>query len=274
MVRNNFLRGWMFLAVFSLILIAVSGYFAFSTFPAFSASAALRPSVFIQPLIQKYFEPSAYVPFWTILAAALYSLISVIVIFYFFEKTQAPEVLFLSFFALSFSFEFARVLIPIVEMLSLPSIYSITAFRILLFGRYFGLFSLFAASIYAAGFDVQKQQMVFFLMVLAALLIAVNIPVDILIRDSTFIFWKGYSSMLLTIESGIYSVTIITFFISAYIRDSRTFIFIGMGVLMALAGKIILLHSDTWITPLPGLLLLAFGTWFACSKLHKIYLWL
>ena len=264
----------MFLAAFSLIIIAVSGYIAFPTLPEFSASAALRPGAWNLSLIQNYFEPSAYVPFWTILAAALYSLISVIVIFYFFEKTQAPEVLFLSFFALSFSLEFNRILIPIVEMFSLPSIYSVTAFRVLLFGRYFGLFSLLAASIYAAGFDVQKQQMVFFLMVLSALLIAVNVPVDSLIRDSTFILGKGYSSMLSTIENGIYAVTIITFFVSAYIRDSRSFIFIGLCVLMALIGKNILLFSDTWITPLPGFLLLAFGTWHACSRLHKIYLWL
>ena len=264
----------MCLAAFSLVIIAAGGYFAFSAFPAFSASATLRPDIIIQPLIQNFAEPSAYVPFWTMVAAAMYSLVSLIVVLYFFEKTQAPEVLFLCFFSISLSFEFTRLLIPIAEVLSLPSIYSVAAFRFLLFGRYFGLFSLFAASIYAAGFDVQKQQTVFFMMLLSALLIAVNIPVDSLNWDSTFIFRKGYNTMLSRVEHGIFAVTIINFFISSYIRDSRSFIIIGLGVLMALLGRNILLYSDTWITPLPGLLLLAFGKWIACSRLHKIYLWL
>jgi hypothetical protein len=165
-------------------------------------------------------------------------------------------------------------MIPLTGIFTLPTAYSIIAFRALLFGRYFGLFSIFAASIYSAGFEAQKQQTVFSLMVLAALLIAANVPVDSLSWDSTFIFEKGYSSMLSTVESGIFAVTILTFFVSAYIRGSRTYIFIGLGVLAAFIGRNMLLHSDTWITPLPGLLLLAAGTWFACSRLHKIYLWL
>ncbi|MCL2007484.1 MAG: hypothetical protein FWG77_05305 [Treponema sp.] len=272
--RNNFLRGGIILAGFSLIFIGVSGYFIFTDFPAFSESAILRSNGFFQSIVYHFALPSAYVPFWTMVAAAAYSLISIAVIYYFFEKTQSPEVLFLSFFAISLSFEFARMMIPLTGTLSFPSMYSIAAFRSLLFGRYFGLFSLFAAGLFAAGYDFQKQQTVFSLMVLASMLIASYVPVDNLYWDSTFIYGKGYASMLSLAEMGIFSVTIISFFISAYLRDSRTYISIGIGVFLAFTGRNMLLLSDTWITPLPGFVLLCLGTWFACSKLHKIYLWL
>ena len=273
-LRNNFFKGGIILAALFLIFVAVAGHVAFSAFPVSAESAALRSQGWSQNFIQSFAEPSAYVPFWTMLGAAVYSLISIIIIYYFFEKTQSPEILFLSFFAISLSFEFARIMIPLTGLSTFPMLYSIVAFRSLLFGRYFGLFSLFAASIYSAGFDVQKQQTIFNLMVLSALLIAVNVPVDSLIWDSTFVFVKGYNSMLFTVEIGIFVVTIINFFISAYIRDSRAYIYVGLGVLVAFIGRNILIHSDTWISPIPGFILLSVGTWFACSKLHKIYLWL
>jgi hypothetical protein len=35
-----------------------------------------------------------------------------------------------------------------------------------------------------------------------------------------------------------------------------------------------LFTADTWVSPFPGLLLLILGTWFICTRLHQIYLWL
>ena len=273
-VRNNCFKGGIILAALSLFSVAAAGYFTFSFFPDIAASAALRPLGLLQSYVHDLTEVSAYVPFWTMLGAAVYSLVGIVIIYFFFEKTQAPEILFLSFFTISLSFEFARILIPLTGILTFPPLYTIVAFRALLFGRYFGLFSLFAASVYAAGLDAQKQQSVFSLSVLAALLIAANVPVDSLIWDSTFVFAMGYNSMLTMVEIGLMAVTIVTFFVSAYIRESNSYIFIGIGVLMAYLGRRFLIFSDNWITPLPAILLLSLGTWLACSRIHKIYLWL
>jgi hypothetical protein len=35
-----------------------------------------------------------------------------------------------------------------------------------------------------------------------------------------------------------------------------------------------LLNTDTWAVLVSGLLILTTGTWFICTKLHKVYLWL
>ena len=273
-LRNNFFKGGIVLAALSLSLVALAGYLAYPAFPNASASSAMRSQVIVQLLVRGFADPSAYIPFWTILLAVLYSLVSIILIYYYFEKTQSPEILFIGFFVLSLTFEFARIIIPFRMIFTFPAKYLITTSRVLLFGRHFGLFSLFAASVYAAGLDPQNQYNVFIIQVLAALVIAMNVPIDSLVWDSTFMLWNGYRSMFSILEIGILIVSMITFFVSAYTRGSISYVFIGIGVFFAFAGRSILINSDTLIALLPGFVLLVIGTWFVCARLHKVYLWL
>ena len=274
LVRNNFFRGGIALASFSLGIVALTGYFAYPAFPGAASFYAMRSQGMIQSLIEGLAEPSAYIPFWAILCAVLYSLVSIILIYYFFEKTQSPEILFIGFFVLSLAFEFTRIIIPFRMIFSFPAEYLVTASRILLFGRHFGLFSLFAASVCAAGLDSQNQNNMSGVMVLAALVIALNVPIDSLIWDSTFMLWNGYRSMFHMLETGILIVSMVTFFISAYTRGSVSYVFIGVGAFLMLTGRNILISSDTLFMLIPGASILVMGTLFVCARLHKEYLWL
>lgn len=273
-VRNYFFRGGIAFVALAVVLIAAGGYFAFPAYPASVTSAALRPWGIAQKFIESFAKPSAYVPFWTMVSAVGYSFISIILIYYFFEKTQSPEIFFFGFFVISLSFEFVRIVIPLKGIFPFLSMYLISASRVLLFGRYFGLFSLFAASVYAAGLDVQRQHNIFFILVLAALVISLNVPIDSLVWDSSLKIKNGYRVMFAMIDAGILLVTMLTFFISSYTRGSKTYMYIGFGSFLVFAGRNILLNSDTWITPFPGLLILAAGTWLIASRLHREYLWL
>ena len=273
-VRNSIFRGGIILAVISLAIIAAGGYYAFSAIPEVSAAAAQRSQGLINIIIKETGEPSEYVPFWTMLGLAAYSLVSIILIYYFFEKTQSPEILFLCFFVISLSFEFIRILLPLRRIFPFPDMYLITASRILLFGRNFGLLSLFAASVFAAGLDMQRQQSVLIMLILASMVIALNIPIDSLVWDSTFVLWNGYNTMLKIAGTGILGITIITFFISAHTRGSKSYITIGIGTFLVFLGRNISFCSDNWVTLVPGFILLVLGTWLVCSRLHREYLWL
>jgi hypothetical protein len=83
----------------------------------------------------------------------------------------------------------------------------------------------------------------------------------------------GYASMFRLVEIGIILISTTSFFIAAYVRGTREYIFIGIGSLLVCLGRSILLTADTWAAPFPGLLILAAGTWFICNYLHRIYLW-
>jgi hypothetical protein len=272
--RNAFFKAGIFIALISLIVIIVVSFDILPVYPASTTGAVQRSGGIIQAIIAHFLNPIPYAPFAAMTGAVIYSLTALIIIYYFFEKTQAPEILFFAFFVLSFAFEGIRTMIPLKMVYEFPSIYLVMASRFLLFGRYFGVFSLFAASVYAAGWDVQKQGYVAFIIVIATLMIALNVPIDGLSWDSSLTLIIGYQDMLKLAEIAIILITTVSFFVSAYSRDTREYILIGIGSLLVFLGRNILLNADTWITPLPGLVSLGAGTWFICTQLHQVYLWL
>jgi hypothetical protein len=270
--RNVILKAGIVFALACFILTVAGLVFVFPVYPDFES--ARRSAGIAQAIAGHFLDPSPYVPVVSILAAALYALVTIILICYFFEKTQCPEILFIALFALSFSFEGLRIMTPLKLAREIPALYMAMASRFMLFGRYFGIFSLFAASVCAAGLEMQKQQNIIGVIVMVTLIIALRVPIDTLSWDSSFSMINGYRSMFRMIDTGVLLITMASFFMSAYSRGDREYISIGIGSLMVFAGRNILLGADTWISPLPGALLLALGTWFICTRLHKVYLWL
>jgi hypothetical protein len=271
--RNTCFKAGIAVSGLSLLAIIAAAFIILPAYPQAIAESARRASGIFLRFIGNLQEPAPYAPFITTAGAVLYSLIGIILIHYFFEKTQCPEILFVGFFVVSFAFECFRVMIPLKIALDFPALYLVNGARILIFGRYFGLFSLFAASLYSTGLQFQKQQYIVFISAAAALIIAAGIPVDALSWDTTLNMLSDYSTPFVMIQWGIIGITAASFFISAYTRGSKQYIFIGLGILLAYLGRNVLLNSDTLISPVPGLIILSLGTWFICTKLHKIYLW-
>jgi hypothetical protein len=273
LVRNIYFRAGICLSLLALVTTLSLSFIIFPAYPQVGA-AAIRSAGLFQSLISYFSAAHPYASFVTMLSLVLYAFITMILIYYFFEKTQSPEILFFALFVISFAFEALRVMVPLAAVHKLPGIYLVMSYRGLLIARYFGVFSLFAASVYAAGLGEQKQGNIVFIIAIAAMIIALGVPVDGLAWDSSLMMISGYTSMLKMVEVGIALITAVSFFISAYSRGSREYIFIGIGSLLAFLGRSVLLTADTWITPLPGLALLAAGTWIICVQLHRVYLWL
>jgi hypothetical protein len=273
-IRNGVFKTGICIAAASLGGIITASFVIIPVYPEVITSAARRSSGIIQALAANFLQPASYAPFASMLSAVIYALITIVLIHHFFEKTQAPEILYFALFVLSFAFEGLRVVIPLKVKYTLPNMYLVMAARGLLFGRYYGFFSLFAASVYASGLEVQKQGNILFIIAVAALIIALGVPIDTLSWDSSLNMISGYQSMFGMLETGIILITMVSFFISAYSRGDKEYIPIGIGSLLVFMGRNILLNADTWASPLPGLLLLAAGTWFICTHLHRIYLWL
>jgi hypothetical protein len=271
--RNDFFKFGIFAAAAFLVAIVVLSFNILPAYPKTGAETIRRSSGIFQVLITPFLGPVPYVPFVSMICSVVYAFGTITLIYYFFEKTQSPEILFFALFALSFAFEGIRVTVPLKIIYELPNVYLIIGCRILLFARYFGIFSLFAASVYASGLEVQKQRNIIFVIVVAVLIIALGVPIDGLSWDSSFSMISGYSSMFRMVELGIMLITVVSFFISAYSRGSGEYILIGLGSFLAFLGRNILLSADTWITPFSGILILALGTWFICTRLHRVYLW-
>jgi hypothetical protein len=272
--RNVYFKTGIFLASAALLAMIIAAFIIAPVIPGVIDEAARRSPGIFQSLIGHFFEPALYASFISIIGAVLYSLIGIVLIYYFFEKTPSPEILFFGFFVISLAVEALRIIVPINEINNFPSVYLRMAFRVLLFGRYFGLFSLFAGSVYAAGLEEQKQRNIIGIIAVAALVIALGVPIDTLSWDTGFSLINGYISMFRMVEAGVFVTTIASFFISALSRGTKEYTAVGIGAFLVLAGRNILLTGDTWISPLPGIILLGIGTWLICTQLHKVYLWL
>jgi hypothetical protein len=272
--RNRFVLMEIAISVLAFLLLLISAGTVFPIFTDAVAAASRRTSSFIQPLINLLFKPQGYAVLVSIFFSCVYALAVSILIYFYFEKTQCQEILFFSFFVLSFCFEALRFFVPLAENSDLPRIYLIVSSRILLFGRIFGVLSLFTAGVYAAGFQAQRQSHIFLMIIVISMIIASGMPIDALSWDSALNVISGYSLMLFLAEIGIFFFAIISFFAAVYTRGSKEFIHIGLGSILLFFGRNILLNNDTWIVLPIAAALLAYGTWFICSRLHKIYLWL
>jgi hypothetical protein len=272
--RNVFFRVEIIVSGVFLILAGIFALQALPACPGVMAEAVRRSPGVFQALAERLLDPTPFIPFVSLALAALFSLAALVFIYFFFEKTQAPEILFITLFVLSFSFEVMRLMTLLQKVWVIPSIYLLLASRALLFGRLFGIFSLFAAGVCAAGLEIQKQLNVILIAVFVSLVVTLGVPIDILTWDSSFSMINGYLSLFRMIETVVLLITLASFFISAWSRGTPEYVVIGLGSFLAFAGRNILLSSDTWISPLPGLLLLAAGIWLICTKLHKVYLWL
>jgi hypothetical protein len=258
-------------AAFS-VFSSVKAFSIYSLFAELIEQEIRRPEGLFQFFIGRLFETNFYAVHLMLTAIVLYSCISVVLIYYFFEKTQAPEIIFVAFFAFSLSLEAVRFIIPLYLIYDIPPLNRLIAARFLLFGRFFGLFSLFTASVCASGLNIQRARNIIMVIIVATMIITFGASIDIQNWDTSFNMIKGYSSLFRLIETVVFFTTVISFFVAVSARYTRNYFYTGIGTVIALTGRNILLSSDTWAGA-AGILFLSFGTWLICTSLHKIYLW-
>jgi hypothetical protein len=272
--RNIVFRVSIFMSLCLLVLGILAAPRCLAAAPELVRMALERPPGILRGLMERISPPVPWAPLATIGGSLLFALGGLILVLYYFEKTPAPEILYVGIFILSLSLEVARIMLPLSLEWNLPGLFGAIAQRILLFGRAAGTFSLFTAGICAAGLDSKRQGNILLVILLAGLVIALGMPVDMLAWDTSLCLKLGYGTMLLIAEAGIGIIAALSFVVSARIRGSREYMAAGAGALLAFIGRSVFLRADTWITPLPGLILLTGGTLLLCSRLHRIYLWL
>jgi hypothetical protein len=272
--RNSVFQAGILLTALCALFVASAAFVTLPACPALAAEVVRRSEGFFHAIIGRFLQTNLFAVHASIAGAVLYALIALILIYHSFETTQSPEILFVAFFAGSFAAEAARLILPLGLIYEIPGLYLLMASRILLFSRYFGIFSLFVASVFAAGLEVQGYRTVILTITTATLIIALGVPIDTQTWDSSLNMINGYVSLFRLIETSVVLFTVISFFIAAYSRGSKEYAVIGTGALLVFFGRNLLLHADTWASPVPGILLLSFGTWFICVRLHRIYLWL
>ncbi|MDR1390535.1 MAG: hypothetical protein LBJ31_11245 [Treponema sp.] len=272
--RNRFFKTGIILAAAACLAVLLNAWKILPLYGTLAEQASRRPQGLFQVLSAGFFQAAEAVPLVTVIVSVMYAFFSSILIHAFFEKTQSPEILFFWLFTISFVFEILRIIIPLQRIHPFPAALLVLGARLLIFGRLFGVLSLFVSSVYSSGPEIQKQGSVIFVVIITTLIVALGIPVDGLSWDTTLAMISAYGSMFRLAENAIFVIAALSFFVSAYIKGTREYHFIAAGTILAALGRALLINSDSWELPLFGIVLLSAGTWLAAAKLHQIYLWL
>ncbi|MCL1927884.1 MAG: hypothetical protein FWG07_03705 [Treponema sp.] len=272
--RNIYFKTGIFLSSCSILLLLVLTGKLLPLLSNYCEAASGRPGGPFQNLAERFFETEPLVPFVSLFMAVFYALFVSIVVLVYFEKTQTPEILFFGLFAMSFVFEILRIIVPLKGLYELSPAMMIIGTRVLVFSRLFGTISLFISSVYAAGLDMQKQGRMVIGLIIAILVISFRLPVNGSSWDTSFTMVFAYSSMLRFTDLFFVVITAISFLIADYSRGTVDYRFIALGSLLVFLGRSLLFGADTWITPVPALIMLVTGTWLITVRLHQVYLWL
>ena len=252
-------------------------YFSIKTisiFPQIEMKAIQRSFGFARTFLAPFFSPYSFTPLLSIWFSVLYSLAGIITVYVLFEKTQAPEILFFANFVLSLSLEISRMANPLINYYGASLTYSIFAGKLLLFSRLFGLFSLFLASVYATGMEIQRYGLLLLLNGAVCFALASGVPIDSMLWDTALTPQFGFSDMFFLIEATIVIITILSFFIAIKNKSSKDYMFVSVGIALVLLGRDLLFHADTIPEIVLAVPILAVGTWMYCGYLHQYYLWL
>jgi hypothetical protein len=217
--------------------------------------------------------PEPYAAFAGTVIAVLFAFVSQVLLFYFFEKTQAMEIRLLGVFLFSFTFEILRIVTPLKTVLRLPGYIPEITSKLIVFGRFYGMFALFAAGLYVSGLKIRREETIIFPAVIAALLFALRIPVDSFGYDTSFYPATGFSYTFGIVNVVIVMLSALCFISGAYTRGSREYYFIALGIMAAAIGRRLLLTADTWIVLVSGSAFLFLGLWYTGAQFRRMYLW-
>jgi hypothetical protein len=219
-------------------------------------------------------HPQSAAAFFAVAAALFFACAALVCIVYFFENTESPEIHYFELFAFSFIFEVLCIVLPLQTVCLFSPFYVMASARLLVFVRFAALAALLAAGLFASGVKTRKQEDFLFPFGLAALIIALRIPVDIYSFNSNVSPDFGFPRMFAVLELCIVLAAAASFFTGAYGRGSMEYYGAGAGVLLLAAGKAVLRCADAAVLVVCALFLLFAGLALFCTNLRKLYMWL
>ncbi len=214
---------------------------------------------------------------WTALAALTLTLLAVIIttlIIILFHRTTSPEIFFFNLFILSFAANGLRILALYGLQENMSFSYGLLLSRGMLFFYSFGVFSIFAGSLFSAGLPYQRFSILLTILFGIALTFSTLVPLE-----STQLYTNLLYLPTQTIPAGMIFLTLEIFSVLNYIKagffySNQDYFALALAVLLALAGYELLFFLATPGFIILGFFLLISGASLFINRTYTIYLWL
>ncbi len=208
-----------------------------------------------------------------VLALTLAGTLTLLRVYFFFEKTPSIEITFFSAGLIAVSAECVRLLVPFFSLWETQPFMLVLISRTVLFIRVFFILTVLAGAVFANGKTMQKSGVLLFFIAIAAFFTATGIPVNYSELGSTFLLLPGYSGMLSLISVLLLLIACFSFFLQAKAFSIPEYYKTAAGCFCLSLGWISLCLCDCWALFASGTVLFLAGVCFYTQSLHKHYLW-
>ncbi len=202
-----------------------------------------------------------------------YVLITTLIIYLSFEKTQALETIYFLGFLLSCMAESSRLFIPVYALAQEDPSSLATVTRLIIGVRMLAPLSFLFAELFS---DTESRLFVernFVLMLLASIFMGMLIPLNTNGYSSIFTFQWGLQEIVHLVRLLLVATTLLAIICKLVTNYSTETIHEGIGYLISICGYFILCNSDTYILVIVGASALFIGTIYYLRSMHQIYRW-
>ncbi len=265
-LRNAIIIAGTLINLILLTLFVAGLYYTFNLFQFHQTS--LHLSAFLQPAL----DNNGDILFMLLLQVL--SLSAVLALYIQFRKTASPEIFFFLIFLLSLGMEGIRILPATAEILSIPAFFTSVVVRSLYFSRFLGLFSIFAAGLFANGMQYQKLSIAFGIILLTAFTLASTMPVtESVLKSGAGIYLLNIFNIMLVMLT-IQTLSVINFIVAWIRNNNRDYLWLALASLMLIAGFELSLRGEGIWYRAAGFGLVCIGTVLFSHRTHEVYLWI
>ncbi|GAB4369382.1 MAG: hypothetical protein Kow009_06030 [Spirochaetales bacterium] len=214
---------------------------------------------------------------WPILTAGLNAAFSVFGGFGFrrlLQRMSSLEIYFFLVFLVTLSFDGLRVLHWVFLVKQVTPYFGGLLTRMVYFGYFMGLFSMFTSSIYSGEVSYQKVGTLLSVLATLSLALSYSMPVDITTLKPNLLYRVGDEEYLLLVRGGLIVLTVLSFARSALLSRSREeWAICGAAAILMLGREFSFSRSDTPLGLL-GIFLLGVGSFYFSRKSYLKHLWI
>lgn len=207
------------------------------------------------------------------LSELLFTATAIVILYFSFRKTTAPEVFFFIIFLVTMGFDSLKACFILFEIINLPPYYRVLITRTVYFGRFLGTMVILAGGLFSLGAEYQRMEIFLGVAFLLAFSLSAAVSIDITGTGENLLYRLGNSR-----ELGIISLIFLLFGVFNYVlyavqSSSRDHALIAIGLSLVIAGREMLFFLNNSIAMIAAFLMLIVGTTLFGERTHAVHLW-
>ncbi len=257
-----------FIIAFTTLLISV-----FLTWYQYLTNGINLPEVYNKVNSHNFlFKYNPFAVFIGISLEMIYVCITTMIIYHSFEKTQAPDIVFILIFLAACLFDSTRFIIPVFRLSGTYSKLLLQVGNIHLFARLLAPLALMGNTIMSTDDFKQHTDRNCLIIIIIALFFSEMIPLNTAIILPNYSVSYGYVKAIRLFSFVIIILSTISLFFSNKKNEYKQIM--TLGFLMLSIGYSLLFYCYNIANLFAGALLLGFGTSIYLNEVHKHYLWI